>query len=98
MLGAMPEEQKPGMPPPFQSPLWQHWELIRSMRRGRKMWKEIAEVLEKEHGLKTSHKTVQNFFKRAQRIRKEGGLPLGWEDAEPAAVPSAPPPAKPAPH
>ena len=76
MLGAMPEEQKPGMPPPFQSPLWRHWELIRSMRRGRKMWKEIAEVLEKEHGLKTSHKTIQNFFKRAQRIRKEG-LPLG---------------------
>src|ERR671922_2723130 len=95
MLGAMPEEQKPGMPPPFQSPLWQHWELIRSMRRGRKMWKEIAEVLEKEHGLKTSHKTIQNFFKRAQRIRKEG-LPLGWEDPELTPRQPAPAPAQPA--
>ena len=65
------------------------------MRRGRKMWKEIAEVLEKEHGLKTSHKTIQNFFKRAQRIRKEG-LPLGWEDPESTSTKPASAPAQPA--
>src|SRR5690242_4318162 len=80
-------ERKPV--PPFQSPLWDHWELIKSMRRKRKMWKEIAEVLEKEHGLKTSHKTIQNFVKRALRIRKEGRLPFGWEDTQPTDAQAA---------
>jgi hypothetical protein len=82
--------------PPFHSPLWQHWELIRSMRRARKTWKQVAEALEQVHGLKTSHKTIHNFVKRALRIRKEGRLPFGWEDPEPEPSQPAPAPAKPA--
>jgi len=61
---------------PYSSPLEAHIDLIRSMRRGRKTWPEISAHLEREHGLKTSHKTIQNFFKHSIN-RKQ--LPLGFE-------------------
>jgi hypothetical protein len=44
-------------------------------------------VLEQEHGLKTSHKTVHGFFKRVVSRDK---LPLGWAEPE---QPLHPPPA-----
>jgi hypothetical protein len=65
---------------PYSSPLEPHIDLVRSMRRGRKTWPEIARRLELEHGLKTSHKTVQNWFKRwSDRVSKGKPLPMGFE-------------------
>src|SRR5438045_3657345 len=83
------EMNESNMPGPFQSPLWEHWDLIKSMRKRRKMWKEIAEVLKREHGLETSHKTIQNFFKRASNPKQK--RPMGWDDP----VKSQTPPDKP---
>ena len=60
---------------PFSSPLWGHVDLIRVMRREHKTWQEIADVLGREHNLKTSYKTIQAFFKR---VTARGKLPLGW--------------------
>jgi hypothetical protein len=69
---------------PYSSPIWPYMDVIRAMRRGRKTWKEIAAHLEQEHGLKTSHKTIQNFFKRvADRTRKGVTLPMGFESEKP---------------
>jgi hypothetical protein len=72
---------------PYSSPLWKHVDLIRTMRRGHRTWPEIARCLEREHGLKTSHKTVHGFFKRVVSRNK---LPLGWAEPE---QPLRPPPA-----
>jgi hypothetical protein len=65
-------------PKPYESPLWQHLETIRSLRRQRKTWAAIAAHLQQTHGLKTSLRTVRNFFKRA----RGGRVPLGFNDSE----------------
>jgi hypothetical protein len=64
-------------PKPYESPLWRHLETIRSLRRQRKTWAAIAAHLEERHGLKTSLRTVRNFFKRA----RAGRVPLGFDEA-----------------
>jgi hypothetical protein len=74
---------------PFSSPLRAHIALIRSLRRARKTWQEIAQVLEREHGLKASYKTIQAFFKR---VVARDTLPLGFEPDQPKPQP---PPARP---
>jgi hypothetical protein len=65
-------------PKPYESPLWQHLETIRALRRQRKTWAAIAAHLEETHGLKTSLRTVRNFFKRA----RAGRAPLGFDETE----------------
>ena len=65
-------------PKPYESPLWQHLETIRSLRRQRKTWAAIAVHLEESRGLKTSLRTVRNFFKRACA----GRVPLGFDESE----------------
>ena len=81
------------------SPLWPHLELIRSMRRQRKKWADIADHLEADHGVKVTFRTVRNFFKRATDPNKK--RPLGF-DSQPATqaaqaqtVPPAPPQTQP---
>lgn len=69
--------------PPFSSPLWDHVDLIRSKRRARETWKDIAVYLDTKEGLSTyglhiSYKTIHAFFKRA--CQRET-LPLGWDEA-----------------
>ena len=69
---------------PFSSPLWTHLEIIRAMRRQRKTWLEIADRLKSDHNLVTSHKTVQNFFKRVSiREQKGSPQPLGFPEEQP---------------
>jgi hypothetical protein len=65
-------------PKPYESPLWRHLDTIRSLRRQRKTWAAIAVHLEKSHGLKTSLRTVRNFFMRA----RVGRVPLGFDESE----------------
>jgi hypothetical protein len=78
---------------PFSSPLWEQLDLIRSKRRGRETWKEIATHLNTAEGLNTRglnihYKTLQNFFKRVSEREK---MPLGWEDPPPSAAAPAQP-------
>ncbi len=67
---------------PFRSKLNPHIELIRDLRRRQKTWKEIAEILETEHGVQTHPSSVLQFFKR----RSKGRRPLGFEDGPPETV------------
>jgi hypothetical protein len=57
------------------------------MRRSRKGWQEIADHLEKQHGLKVTHRTLFRFFARATDPKRK--RPLGFEEAHPA-TPAAP--------
>src|SRR3979411_2095513 len=68
---SMPKEH----PVAWASQLWPHLELIRSMRRQRKKWAEIADHLEREHSVKVTFRTVRNFFKRATDPKRKS--PLG---------------------
>jgi hypothetical protein len=65
-------------PKPYESPLWRHLDTIRALRRQRKTWAAIAAHLEETHGLKTSLRTVRNFFKRA----RAGRAPLGFDESQ----------------
>lgn len=86
-----PTREKRTLPKAYQSPLRPHFELIRELRRKRKTWKEISEILAGEpHRLKTSHKTIQNFFRRALYPKR---IPMGFEDFAPD--PKPPEPARP---
>ena len=67
----------PDHPPAWGSPLWPHVDEIKSMRKRRQTWREIAEFLEATHGVKTTRGTVQRFFKRAKELKKS--LPLGFD-------------------
>jgi hypothetical protein len=66
---------------PFSSPLLPHIELIRSMRRGHKTWKQISVFLDQRKGVKSDYRTIQNFFKRWHDRQNE--MPLGWEKMVP---------------
>ena len=86
---------------PFRSPLWKHLELIRSMRRARATWEEVAQEVAKREGRPVHYTTIYNFFKRyAARLKKTGrGQPLGFEPLPGEAPAPAPPAAaKPAPN
>jgi hypothetical protein len=67
----------------WKSQLWPHEELIRSMRRARHSWPEIAACLQKDHGIKISYQSVRNFFVRASDPkRRRRGVPTGWPEPE----------------
>src|SRR5436305_10769355 len=70
----MPREH----PRAFQSPLWPHLEEIRSLRRARKLWVEIAEHLKREHGIAMTYRAVRNFFVRATNPKRR--IPYGLEE------------------
>jgi len=68
---------------PFQSKLNPHLDEIRTARRGRKTWDEIATQLNARHGLTTSGPSVFKFLKR----RAARPSPFGFD--EPRATASA---------
>lgn len=59
---------------PFQSTLEPHFELIKSMRKNRQTWHQIATEIS-GLGTPTNFKAVHAYFKRRLHRR----LPLGWE-------------------
>jgi len=61
---------------PFQSKLNAHLEEIRSLRRSRKTWDEIATELNTRYGLTTSQSAVYEFLKR----RTARAAPFGFDD------------------
>lgn len=75
-------------PVAYQSPLGPHLEQIRSWRRARKTWREIAELLRKEHGINRTLQAVQSFFKSATSPKRR--VPLGFEDSTAPPVPAGP--------
>jgi hypothetical protein len=78
-------------PGPWGSLLWNHIEEIRSLRIQRKRWKDIAEHLEKERGVKTSARAVRNFFVRSRNPKLR--LPAGLEHLRAHSTATVPPPA-----
>lgn len=89
MTGRKPPREHPVA---WQSPLWAHHGTIRELRQARKSWPQVAEHLEREHGLKVTWRTVRRFFARATKRAKSGKLPLGFTAPEPAKAPAPPPP------
>ena len=84
----------PDKPPKaFQSALWPHLEEIRSLRRARKMWPEIAEHLHQKHGIRMTYRAIRNFFVRATNPNRR--IPIGMEEHV-GAPPRQPVPAGPA--
>ena len=69
---------------PFQSKLHPFWETIKALRRSRKTWSEIAEVLTGQ-GCATSKQDVHAFYKR----KVNGRVPLGFEEPQPPAPTAA---------
>ena len=61
----------------FQSVLTQHFDFIREQRQRRKTWREIAESLAAERGIRVCLHTVYYFYKR--RLKRLGHP--NWEDA-----------------
>jgi hypothetical protein len=59
---------------PYQSPLWNHLETIRNLRKQHETWEGIASHLKDDHGLEMSASTVLKFFKRAA----DGRVPIGF--------------------
>lgn len=80
-------------PAPGQSPLWDHWPLIRSLRKARKTWAEVAAAVEEASGKKltVAPSTVCNFYRRIEERKRRGKrpFPIGYEEPAPAA-PSVP--------
>ena len=64
-------------PKPFQTPLWEHLDEIRAMRRRKRTWREIAQWLSTEHNISVRHNTVLAFFKRVSRRKQP---PLGYPE------------------
>jgi len=69
---------------PFQSKLVPYFETIRSLRRSRKSWREIAEAITAQ-GTHTCQSSCYEFYKR----HTKRPFPLGWEDEAPKAYPTA---------
>lgn len=70
---------------PFQSKLLPFEDLIRTERKRRRSYRQIAVTLQEQHGLEVNFRTIQSFVKvRAKR-------PRGYQLPEPvAAVPHSP--------
>jgi hypothetical protein len=71
---------------PFQSKLETFADLIRDLRRRRKSYREIAEVLRDEHGVVADRTTIWNFVKVRSKPRHVFTM---------AEEPSSTPPGKP---
>jgi hypothetical protein len=67
---------------PWQSKLWDHLEEIRSLRRARATWKDIAAHLGEKHGVQITAAAVRNFFVRSRNPNLR--LPDGLEHLRPA--------------
>ena len=61
----------------FQSVLTPHFDFIREQRQRRKTWREIAESLAAEKGIRVCLHTVYYFYKR--RLKRLGHP--NWDDA-----------------
>jgi hypothetical protein len=70
-----PKKKKGGGGKPFQSALEKHFDTIRSLRRGRKTWVEVAKILN-EQGAKCTPQGVWSFFNAAVKRKRP---PLGFE-------------------
>ncbi len=68
----------------FRSKLQPHWNLIRDLRRRRKTWAQIAEILTREHGCSTQTQSVYAFYKR----KLKNPAPLGFEEEPSLAIPA----------
>jgi hypothetical protein len=69
-------------PGPWQSELWDHLEEIRSLRRARATWKDIAAQLGEKHRVQITAAAVRNFFVRSRNPNLR--LPDGLEHLRPA--------------
>src|SRR5690349_17185784 len=86
-----PRSMASSHPPPGQSPLWDHWPLIRDLRKSRKTWDQIAAAIgNATNGVKVSGSTVCNFYRRIERRKKAGKrpAPLGYEEPTPTTGPT----------
>jgi hypothetical protein len=83
-----PKKQKGGGGKPFQSALEKHFDTIRSLRRGRKTWAEVAKTLN-EQGVKCTAQGVWSFFNSAVKRKRP---PLGFEGYPAAKTEAQPPP------
>jgi hypothetical protein len=88
--GAMTDTPTPHRGP-WSSPLWDHLEDIRDMRRKRKRWLDVANHLKQQHGIKITPRAVRNFFVRATARIKAGTLPAGFEAPAPTKTAPAQP-------
>jgi hypothetical protein len=66
---------------PFQSKLEPFGDLIRDLRRKRKSYREIQDILREEHGITASRSTIFSFVKVRSKRRKlysmaEGAAPV----------------------
>lgn len=68
----------------FHSILAPHLDLIRQLRRERKTWREIAEALQREHGIRVTLYAPYLFYKRHLKRK------VRWEDQQPGRPPVAP--------
>lgn len=71
----------------FHSILEPHRELIQSLRRSRKTWKEIAQTLAREKGVSVTLQGVYQFYRRWTRRSRTGH----WEQESPAPQPTTEP-------
>lgn len=62
---------------PFQSQLIPHFEVIKYLRKCRKTWREVAELL-RPYGIQTSGSAVFQFYKR----HSKRPAPLGFMEDE----------------
>jgi hypothetical protein len=80
----------------YHSVLAPHLDFIRQLRRERKTWREVAEALQRAHGIRVTLYAPYLFYKRHLRRK------VRWEDqllvqspvapaAKPAPVPLPPP-------
>jgi hypothetical protein len=96
-----PQTAPPEHPRAWGSVLWDHEKEVLAMRRARKTWKEIAEHLDQQHGVKLTYRTIRNFFDRYSKRLKEKNFPIGYgPEPNPPSAPSpalAPPASAPAP-
>lgn len=75
---------------PFRSKLTPFFEEIRQLRLRRRTWKQIAEQLEAEHGVKSAPSSVYEFFRR----HRKRPAPLGFPEEEVSVQQSPVRPAK----
>src|SRR6266403_6237395 len=80
-------------PGPWQSKLWDHLEEIRSLRRARATWKDIAAQLGEKHGVQITAAAVRNFFVRSRNPNLR--LPDGLEHLRAPSNPHASLPSNP---
>lgn len=66
----------------FRSKLQPHWNLIRDLRRRKKTWAQIAEILTCDHDCSTQTQSVFAFYKR----KLKNPAPLGFEEDPSLAI------------